>query len=117
MNDSGSYIPPMLICPRVLENMALLDGAPDGSVARFNKTGYMKKQIFCDWLTFFVKYAMPSKENKIILVLDGHSTHVKNLDAIQYSIDNNVYIVCLPPHTSHKMQPLDVSFMNQKILQ
>lgn len=35
-----------------------------------------------------------------------------NLDAIELAIENGAVILCLPPHCSHKMQPLDVAFMN-----
>ena len=44
------------------------------------------------------------------MILDGHKTHTKNLTTIDYARDNGVVILSLPPHTSHKLQPLDRSF-------
>ena len=40
-------------------------------------------------------------------MLDGHSVHVKNLKAIELARKENVIMLCLPPHTTHKIQPLD----------
>ncbi|KAH8914605.1 hypothetical protein BT69DRAFT_1182879, partial [Atractiella rhizophila] len=41
---------------------------------------------------------------------DGHSSHASAL-IIRYVWENLrdvVHIICLPPHTTHKLQPLDV---------
>ena len=43
--------------------------------------------------------------------LDGHTTHTKNLALLDLARDNGVFIPCLPPHTTHRLQPLDVCVM------
>jgi len=43
-----------------------------------------------------------------ILVLDGHSIHVENYEFVKYAIDHNIHLVCLPSHSTHILQPLDV---------
>lgn len=53
----------------------------------------------------------PTEEDPVILVFDGHFTHTRNIDVINIAHENQVIIVCLRPHSSHRMQPLDVSFM------
>lgn len=45
--------------------------------------------------------------------MDGHVSHVKNLEVIDLAIDNGVVILCFPPHCTHKMQPAGVAFMKQ----
>lgn len=40
--------------------------------------------------------------------MDGHSSH-KSLAAIQMARNHGVTMVCLPPHTTHRMQPLDLT--------
>jgi len=55
-------------------------------------------QAFCN--------VKPSAESKVVLVVDGHSTH-KSLAAIDYARDNNVIMICLTPHSTHLTQPLD----------
>jgi hypothetical protein len=46
----------------------------------------------------------------VLLILDGHSTHTKSLEVIDLPREKGVILLCLPPHTSHRLQPLDVSF-------
>ncbi|KAJ4452263.1 hypothetical protein ANN_03781 [Periplaneta americana] len=53
----------------------------------------------------------PTKDDPIILVLDGHYSHTRNVELLELARANGVHIVCLPPHCTHKMQPLDVAFM------
>ncbi|KAJ8882671.1 hypothetical protein PR048_014483 [Dryococelus australis] len=47
----------------------------------------------------------------MLLLLDGHLSHTKNLNVIIKARENFVTIICLPPHTLHKLQPLDVKVM------
>jgi hypothetical protein len=42
-----------------------------------------------------------------LLLLDGHGSHL-TARFIAFYIDKNIDLVCLPPHTSHLLQPLDV---------
>ena len=57
--------------------------------------------------SIFVYFVKPTADKKVLLVLDEHSTHVKNLKAIELARKENVTMLCLPPHTTHKIQPLD----------
>lgn len=46
----------------------------------------------------------------MLLLLDGHSTHTKNLEAIQLTRDYGIIMLSFPAHTTHRLQPLDKSF-------
>jgi hypothetical protein len=49
-----------------------------------------------------------------LLILDGHGSHLTG-QFISFAIDHNIVFLCLPPHTSHFLQPLDVGvFTNMK---
>jgi len=43
-----------------------------------------------------------------ILILDGHSLHINHIQFIEHTIANNVHLLCLPTHTTHILQPLDI---------
>ncbi|KAK2710071.1 hypothetical protein QYM36_013670 [Artemia franciscana] len=58
-----------------------------------------------------VAFSKASKDFLVLLILDGHSTHTKNLEVKDYARDNGASLPFLPPHCSHKLQALDVSFM------
>jgi hypothetical protein len=51
------------------------------------------------------------KKNPLILTLDGHYFHFTNIDVIECSRENEVYIVDIPPYSTHKLQSLEVFFM------
>jgi hypothetical protein len=53
----------------------------------------------------------PTEDDPVMLSLDGHSTHTKNIALLGKGHENHVHILCVPPHTSHRLHPLDVSFM------
>ena len=52
-------------------------------------------------------------QQPLLLLLDGHSSHFEP-NTIQFAKDNDVIILCLPPHTTHECQPLDCSYLDQK---
>jgi len=43
-----------------------------------------------------------------LLILDGHGSYA-TLEFDVYCLENNIITKCLPPHTSHILQPLDVA--------
>ena len=52
-----------------------------------------------------------TKEKPILLLLDGHASHTKNIEVIDYAREHHVILLCTPPHCTHKLQHLDVAFM------
>jgi hypothetical protein len=108
---SGSYVPPMVIFARKRMKEELKDGAPPGTAFYCNDSGWMKVEVFVAWFDHFLSFIKPSQEDPALLILDGHLSHTKNLSVIEKARSNFVTILCLPPHTTHKLQPLGVSFM------
>nr|XP_047139049.1 uncharacterized protein LOC124814970 [Hydra vulgaris] len=51
-----------------------------------------------------------SRNQPVLLILDGHSSHKKNLSVIKKARHSIVIILSLPSHCTHKLQPLDVLF-------
>jgi hypothetical protein len=65
--------------------------------------------LFKEFLSFF-KHFVPSgisQTNHHLLVLDGHGSHV-TLKALEQEMAFGLYMITLPSHTSHALQPLDV---------
>ena len=57
-------------------------------------------------LKHFVKHIRPAVDHKVVLVMDNHESH-ESLASREYAKKNSIFIVTLPPHTSHRTQPLD----------
>jgi len=43
-----------------------------------------------------------------LLLFDEHNSHV-NPDFLEFCLSEKIILYCLPPHTTHRLQPLDVS--------
>ncbi|XP_011860377.1 PREDICTED: tigger transposable element-derived protein 6-like, partial [Vollenhovia emeryi] len=112
MNAAGEFIPPMLIFKRSRLNDALKKGAPPNTEFGCSKNGWITSELFVQWLQHFIKCTRLEKSDRkqILLVLDGHSTHTKNLEAIQMARDYGIVMLSFPAHTTHRLQPLDRSF-------
>jgi DDE superfamily endonuclease len=46
-----------------------------------------------------------------LLILDGHSSHI-NMAFISLADSLRILILILPPHTTHRLQPLDVGLFS-----
>ncbi|KAG5858467.1 hypothetical protein JTB14_028550 [Gonioctena quinquepunctata] len=110
MSATGSFIPPMLIFARKRMKDSLTYGAPPGTLFECQHKGWMDADGFYHWLDHFIKYAKPSKENKVLIVLDGHSCHTQSMKALELARDHGVIMLSFPEHCTLKMQPLDVGF-------
>lgn len=97
MSASGVYMPPMLVFPRKKKQIEFDLGLPPGSWAEVHSTGWMTAQLFLVWLKRFVTFSKASKDFPVLLILDGHSTHTKSLETIDYARENGVSLLCLLP--------------------
>ena len=111
VNALGNTVPPWFVFPRVKQNPQLMIGAAEGSVQDNHISGWMQNDIFYRWAEWFIKHTKCTKENKALLILDGHATHVKSIKLINLARENGLIIIALPPHCTHRLQVLDVSCM------
>ncbi|GAB0094037.1 hypothetical protein DMENIID0001_092530 [Sergentomyia squamirostris] len=68
----------------------------------------MSNEFFLMTLKHFKEHAKPSPDDPILLIVDNHSSHLA-LHSLQFCRENNIFLVTLPPHTSDRTQPLDLS--------
>jgi len=111
MSAAGHYVPPLFVFPRKRMKAELLDHSPPGSIAIPNESGWMQTEVFVQWFKHFLTHTNPTQERPVLLIMDGHKTHTLNLQLINLARENHVTLLCLPPHSSHRLQPLDVCFM------
>ncbi len=88
-----------------------MKGAPSGCIFAFHPSGWIQTNLFLQWFKHFIGFTAPIAANPVLPFFDGHYTHTRNPDLIDLAQDNHVIIISLPPHCSHKIQPLDKSFM------
>ena len=106
---AGHFIPPYYVFPGKRWNDSFLEGASYGSKGECSETGWSNMKIFQNYLEkHFLQYAnRRSQQEPILLLYDGHKSHI-SLFLTRWAKRNNVILFVLPPHTSHLLQPLDV---------
>ena len=106
MFGAGFMVPPMIIYPRkTCVPDKLKEGAFPNTLFKNSESGWINSELFVEWFTFFLKSIPPVRP--VLLVQDGHSSHVC-IELIEMARANDVCLLCLPAHTSHILQPLDV---------
>jgi len=111
VSATSTYIPPVFIFPRVRMKQSLMDHGPPGSTGTCTKSGWINEETFEFWFDHFLNCVRPKNSAQpILLVFDGHSSHTRNLNVVLKARENNVMLLCMPSHCTHRLQPLDVAF-------
>lgn len=84
----------------------LLDTAVLVSIGMSLDSSFIHSGHFLDWLSRLRNHSKSSKDQPVLLILDNHVPHF-TLKAVEFYRENNIIAMTLPPHSSHKMQPLD----------
>ena len=107
VSADGRALPPMIIFKGCFPGGPYNANGPINCLYATSDSGFMNGDLYLQWFTkHFLKYAPP--ERPILLLQDGHSSHVTPA-LIDAAKANNVILFCLPPHTTHCLQPLDVA--------
>ena len=106
VSASGIIVPPMIVYPRKREiPNSFKNGAVPNTYFAKSENGWINSSLFLEWLKFFVASIPPTRP--VLLIQDGHSSHI-SIEAIEYARTNDIHLLCLPSHTTHILQPLDV---------
>ena len=105
-NAIGQYIPPFVIMKGKRFHNEYQDGFPNGTKVVMSDSGWMNEETFLQWLFHFEEFRVPGP---CVLILDGHVSH-RSLGALKFCEEKSIHLICLPSHTTHRLQPLDRSF-------
>ena len=85
-----------------------LDGCVNGAYCGKSESGWIITELFYEWVVNHLAAHIPH-ERPVLLIVDGHSTHI-DAETAKFCTQNGILPYCLPPHSSHLTQPLDVGF-------
>lgn len=88
MSTAEQFLSPMLIYPRKYKNGQLIRGAPPGTIYDVHPSGWIQQNLFTKWF---------------------HHSLINHLKMTLFCLS----WMSLPPHSTHKYQPSDKSFMDQ----
>jgi len=104
-------LPPLIIFQAKHTNTAWIpqDTPPDWRFSTSN-SGWTSDSHAYEWLTTVFEPATRPEDPNLhrLLVMDGHGSHI-TANVVAYCMEHAIDLLILPPHTSHKLQPLDVS--------
>lgn len=107
VSATGQSLPPFVIFDTKRLNMDWTIGEIPGTTYGLSPKGWVDAELFERWLNdHFLKHAVGARP--LFLLLDGHSSHYQP-DLIRRAKEHDIILFCLPPHTTHGSQPLDVS--------
>jgi hypothetical protein len=107
VSADGNKLPPLILHKgKRLWNNMFGDAGYTGTSYAVSDNGWMTEDVFLNW--FKNQFIIQVTERPVLLLYDGHLSHV-GVSLIKLAIESGVTILKLPPHTSHMLQPLDVS--------
>ena len=110
ISADGTILPPMIIFLEAIHQEAwyMATSIPDNYLIATSESGYNNDDLTIKWLEHFEQF---SGERQVgayrLLLLDGFGSHCTK-QFIDYCDCHNIIVFCLPPHSSHLLQPLDV---------
>lgn len=103
---AGEDIPPFIIYSKAYPGgVCYKTQGPPNALYGWSDSGCINSDLFKKWfLKHFLLHA--PKERPLLLIFDGHKFPM-NLEVVEAARKEEVILLCLPPHCSHILQPLD----------
>lgn len=114
ISGDGFNVPPFLLVKGAchLANWYFEGDLPDSWVIKPTSNGWTDNETGLDWIKHFDKHTRArTKGSHRMLILDGHGSH-QSVEFEAYCKDHSIVPVCLPPHSSHITQPLEVGLFS-----
>ncbi|KAG9186004.1 hypothetical protein G6011_02560 [Alternaria panax] len=109
INASGWCLPSFVILSGKVHQASWYNGLPPDWIVGVSDNGWTTDELGFEWVKHFNQHTASRTAGVYrLLILDGHSSHA-TLEFDQYCAENKIITLCMPPHTSHLLQPLDVS--------
>ncbi|KAF2895502.1 hypothetical protein ILUMI_10673 [Ignelater luminosus] len=103
--------PPKVLAKRGQKIVGQITSAERGTLVTFVaivRTGWMISDLLSSVLKHFVEHERPTVANPKLIIMDNHESHL-SIEALDFAKENGIILLRLPPHCSHKLQPLDVA--------
>ena len=110
INAHGWAIPPFIILAAQyhLANWYRECNLPADWRIATTDNGWTTNETGLDWIKHFDQHTAPrTKGSYRLLILDGHESH-HSTEFELYCQSHHIITLCMPPHSSHILQPLDV---------
>ena len=105
----GKVIPAMVIHKGEQVQTQWTQDVPVGVHITATAKGYITKQKFHEYGVWFIRWLKMHRmlDRQHPLIIDSHKSHMYNVAFFDCIKANNVYVMAIPPHTSHIVKALD----------
>jgi hypothetical protein len=110
INAEGWAIQPFIVVAGQyhLANWYQESNLPGDWAIATTQNGWTDNKTGLEWLKHFNQHTKDRSIGRYrLLILDGHESH-HSVDFEKYCEENHIITLCMPPHSSHLLQPLDV---------
>jgi hypothetical protein len=110
INSTGWILPPLIIFKGQLHQLSWYERIPPNWMIGVSENGWTTDEIGLTWLKkLFGPFTEGRKVGRYrLLILDGHGSHI-TAQFDRYCTEHDIIVLCMPPHSSHLLQPLDVA--------
>ena len=108
--SAGYAIPPFIIYKGRVHISAWYEEAdiPRNWKLSVSENGWTNNALGLEWLKHFDKHTKARQKGSYrLLILDGHESHLSQ-EFKDYCLVHKILTLCMPAHSSHILQPLDV---------
>ena len=110
VNASRWALPPYIVLAAENHQSQWYNNIPSNYQLSVSKNGWTTDKLGLDWLQnyFDIYTASRTVGRYYLLILDGHSSHAAaGFD--KFCTERMIIPLYMPPHSSHRLQPLDVT--------
>lgn len=108
VSADGVVLPPFIILPGIIIQDRWFENLEDEDIIGVSESGYNNDILMYEYIQHFNRQSEYRRKGAWrMLIFDGYGSHITK-DVIDYCKWHKIVLFCLPPHTSHFLQPLDV---------
>nr|XP_023025988.1 uncharacterized protein LOC111513993 [Leptinotarsa decemlineata] len=107
VNALDNSLPPVIIFFRVHSKQHMVAVAATGTLGLATPFGWMNSELFVKTVQNFISYSNSSDDNLSLLIYDNQESHICE-EALNLPKENGVTVSTTPPHSTGKLEPLDV---------
>lgn len=109
VSAKGQAVPPFIIFDGKLHQATWYQtGIPISWKIVVSDNGWTNDRLGLEWIQHFQENTKKCKGKWRLLIFDGHGSH-QTAEFRDFCVQNCILTLCMPAHTSHILQPLDVS--------
>lgn len=112
INAGGEMYRPLVIFAGETINLSSLKEEHSDCDFAITPSSFMCKELFIDWFKRFVKWIRQKTSEPQLIILDRLASHVC-FEVLNIAEKNDIFILVFPTHSTHLLQPLDVSLFKR----